>query len=78
MGVFVNKPGQIAGQSLINSTPNNVIDSCGKNLPTLDPFLWEKSKGMTDLGTLGGTCGFPNALNNRGQAGESSGLPRIG
>jgi probable HAF family extracellular repeat protein len=35
-------------------------------VPTIDPFLWENGK-MTDLGSLGGTNGFPVALNNRGQ-----------
>ena len=67
-GLFVNEGGQIAGWSLTNSTPNPVLDACGfgTTFPTQDPFLWEKG-GMIDLGTLGGTCGYPTALNNRGQ-----------
>lgn len=59
--ILVNNSGQIAGQSLINSTVN---PSTGQ--PTQDPFLWQKGK-MIDLGTLGGTLGFPTGLNNRGQ-----------
>jgi probable HAF family extracellular repeat protein len=58
---------QVAGDSLTNSIPNPVSDVCGSNLPTQEPFLWEKDKGMTSLGTLGGTCGSTFGLNNGGQ-----------
>jgi probable HAF family extracellular repeat protein len=61
IATLVNERGQIAGQSYTNSTPNPVT-----GLPTLDPFLWRNST-MLDLGTLGGTSGFPTALNSRGQ-----------
>jgi probable HAF family extracellular repeat protein len=73
---FVNERGQIAGTSYTNTTPNSVATLCGNGhvLPTQDPFLWEKDK-MTDLGTLGGTCGFPNALNRQGQVVGQSYLP---
>ncbi len=66
-GFFLNEHDQVTGYSYINSTPNSVADACGANVPTADPFLWDKSKGMTDLGTLGGTCGLPAAINNQGQ-----------
>jgi probable HAF family extracellular repeat protein len=59
--IFVNNSGQIAGQSLTNSVVN---PSTGQ--PTQHPFLWQKGK-MLDLGTIGGTLGFPTGLNNRGQ-----------
>lgn len=67
-GFLVNERGQVAGWSLTNSTPNPVLDSCGfgTTFPTQDPFLWENGS-MIDLGTLGGTCGYPTAINNRGQ-----------
>jgi probable HAF family extracellular repeat protein len=65
---LVNERGQIAGQSYTNDTPNPVT-----GLPTFDPFLWENGK-MIDLGTLGGTYGFPLALNNRGQVVGTSNL----
>jgi len=81
---LINERGQIAGFSFTNTTPNPVLDLCsfwGQNLPTLDPFLWEDGK-MIDLGTLGGTCGHANSLNNRGHvagfsylAGEQSCRP---
>jgi probable HAF family extracellular repeat protein len=67
--VSINERGQIAGQSYTNSAPNAVLDTCGGfgvNVPTEDPFIWKDGK-MTDLGTLGGTCGLVTAQNNRGQ-----------
>jgi len=66
---FINEHGQVAGASFTNTTVNPVLTTCTLyqlEIPTQDPFLWENGK-MTDLGTLGGTCGLPNALNNRGQ-----------
>jgi probable HAF family extracellular repeat protein len=59
---LVNERGQIAGTSYTSSK-----SSTGCFPMTTDPFLWEKSTGMIDLGTLGGTCGIPLALNNHGQ-----------
>jgi len=65
--IFVNDRSQVAGVAYTNSTPNPVT-----GVPTQDPFLWENGR-MKDLGTLGGTQGFVNAFNNRGQvAGESN------
>jgi probable HAF family extracellular repeat protein len=67
--IAINERGQIAGQSYVNSTANSVLDACGGfsvNVPTEDPFIWKNSK-MTDLGTLGGTCGFVSGQNDRGQ-----------
>ena len=58
---FVNRRGQVTGQSYTNTTPNP-----GTGLPTADPFLWENGT-MRDLGGLGGTFGNPTALNNRGE-----------
>lgn len=58
---FVNERSQIAGTSFLNSTANPVT-----GLPTQDPFLWENGS-MIDLGTLGGTFGIPNYLDNHGR-----------
>jgi len=63
---LVNESGQITGQSYTNSTPNSATDACGANVPTVEPFLWEHGF-MVPLGTLGGTCGFPLGMNDRGQ-----------
>jgi probable HAF family extracellular repeat protein len=72
----INNRGQIAGASFTNTTPSLVPNDCSlfsQNLPTEDPFLWDDGK-MIDLGTLGGTCGQSEALNNRGQVAGFSDL----
>jgi probable HAF family extracellular repeat protein len=61
VAVFVNRFGQIAGVSYTNTTPNPTTE-----LPTQDPFLWQSGQ-MTDLGTLGGTWGVVEWLNDLGQ-----------
>jgi probable HAF family extracellular repeat protein len=66
--LLVNERGQIAGQSYTNSAPNPVT-----GIPTLDPFHWHDGK-MFDLGTLGGSFGFPTSLNNLGQVVGQSNL----
>lgn len=58
--LYINESGQVAGASLTNSTPNSTT-----GYPTLDPFLWENGH-MKDLGSLGGTLGFVNGINNLG------------
>lgn len=59
--LYLNDRGQVAGMSYTSFIPNP-----DTGVPTLDPFLWENGK-MLDLGTLGGTLGFPTWLNKRGQ-----------
>ena len=65
----VNDQGQVAGFSYTNTAPNP-----NTGVPSQDPFLWERGK-MTDLGTLGGTYGVPNWLNNHGQVVGFSNMP---
>lgn len=72
---FINDSGQVAGMSYTNTTQNSVSDMCGTNLPTEEPFVWKKGKGIISLGTFGGTCGFPNSINNRGEIVGLSDLP---
>jgi probable HAF family extracellular repeat protein len=67
-GIFMNERGQIVGSSYKDSTPNLTT-----GFPTTDPFLWENGQ-ITDLGSLGGTNGGPNDLNNRGQVVGQSNL----
>ncbi len=72
--IAINERGQVIGISYTNSTPNQVMTPCSvAPIPTQDPFLWEKGT-MTDLGTLGGTCGFPFWINNKGQVVGTSDL----
>jgi probable HAF family extracellular repeat protein len=59
---FINDRGEVAGYSYTNATANQTT-----GVPTADPFLWTKSAGLMDLGSLGGTFGVPVGLNNRGQ-----------
>jgi probable HAF family extracellular repeat protein len=58
--LFVNDRGQVAGMSFTDT----VLNPSG--VPTEDPFFWENGK-MVDIGTLGGTSGYPLRMNNRGQ-----------
>lgn len=58
---YLNENGEAAGSSLTNSTPNATT-----GFPTVHPFLWSHGR-MHDIGTLGGTIGIDNALNNRGE-----------
>ena len=65
---LVNEKGQVTGISLTSFTPNSDNGAtCAANVPPQDPFVWEKSTGMVDIGSFGGTCGAPQAMNNRGQ-----------
>lgn len=68
LATYVNERGQVAGVSYTSATPS------ASGFPVMDPFLWTMEDGMIDLGSLGGTSGGPNALNNRGQVIGSSNL----
>lgn len=66
--VAINEHGAVTGPSYADSNPST---NCPWPLTT-HPFLVD-SHGMHDLGTLGGSCAFPNAMNNAGQvAGDSN------
>jgi probable HAF family extracellular repeat protein len=72
VALLVNDAGQIVGQSYTSgsSVPTAF---CNTEFPqTLHGFFWENGS-MTDIGTLGGSCAFTYAMNNRGQVvGQSS------
>jgi probable HAF family extracellular repeat protein len=60
-GFWVNDRGLIMGLS-----QNGLIDPI-TGLPEAIAVLWEKDGEIIDLGTLGGSFSFGNAMNNRGQ-----------
>jgi len=66
---LLNANGQVAGVSYTNTTANHTT-----GIPTQDPFFWETGNSMVDMGTLGGTLGYPNWLNDSGQAVGQSNL----
>jgi len=70
VAMAINDLGQVIGFSYTSSTPNQLPSPCSAVtnglIPTVDPFRWQNGK-MFDLGTLGGTCGIPEWINDRGQ-----------
>ena len=66
---FINARAQIAGASFTTTGAN---PTTGR--PTQHPFLWENGR-MRDLGSLGGTSGYPAALNDKGQVAGGMNLP---
>ena len=68
---IINDRGEVAGISFISFNAN---PSTG--VPTVDPFFWSPEDGkMTDLGGLGGTFGYVDWLNNKGQVVGASNTP---
>jgi probable HAF family extracellular repeat protein len=67
-GQYVNDGGHVAGFSFTNNIPNPTT-----GIPTVDPFFWDGRK-MRDLGTLGGTFGAVNDMNNKDQVIGTSNL----
>ena len=59
--MFVNDRGQIAGISYPDSNLSSGCDTAGNN----HVFLWENGQ-MKDLGTLGGSCSWPEGLSEQG------------
>jgi probable HAF family extracellular repeat protein len=74
--VLINQSGQVAGWSYTNLTPTQA-SGCTQNgfVLTTGSFIWDKEKGMVDLGTFGGTCTLTADLNEGGQVAGLSFLP---
>lgn len=63
---FINERGQVVGWSYTGSAPNT---SCPGVFPVATgSFMWDRSHGVQDVGTLGGTCTLVTGLNNYGTA----------
>jgi probable HAF family extracellular repeat protein len=60
--ILINERGQVVGHSYTASTQGSVCFPLATS-----SFLWEKGKGMVDLGGFGGTCTLAQDLNNQGQ-----------
>jgi probable HAF family extracellular repeat protein len=68
---LINQRGQVAGFSYTSSVPDPNV-----GLPPFHPFLWEKGKGIKDLGSFGGVqTASVNGLNERGEVVGGLNLP---
>jgi probable HAF family extracellular repeat protein len=73
IALMINEGGQIVGQSYTGDSVPPPSPTCGDFPLTLHGFFWENGN-MVDLGTLGGSCTFTYAFNNRGQVVGQSAL----
>jgi probable HAF family extracellular repeat protein len=67
---LINEAGQVVGWSYTGSTPlDPSLCLPGGAVLSLETgsFIWEKGKGMRDLGSFGGNCTIADDLNDRGQ-----------
>jgi probable HAF family extracellular repeat protein len=64
--ILINDRGQVIGNSYTSSAPSALCASAGFALTT-GSFIWDRQRGMRDLGSLGGTCTLVTDLNERGQ-----------
>jgi len=62
LAAHINEPGQVMGWSYTSTTQSGACSPFA-----LGSFIWEKEKGMTNVGSLGGTCTVAQDFNNRGQ-----------
>ncbi len=72
--LFINEPGQVVGISYTSSAPGACAGINGLALTT-NSFIWDAQRGMTDLGSLGGSCTVAAGLNNKGRVIAQSFLP---
>lgn len=65
IAAMINEPGHVVGWSYISSAPNA---NCSNQFAlAIGSFIWDKKTGMTDLGSLGGTCTLAADLNDKDQ-----------
>ena len=64
---LINNRGQVVGWSYTSAQHSDICALVYEFPLATGSFVWDKQKGMADLGTLGGTCTVARALNNHGQ-----------
>lgn len=62
LAALINERGQVMGWSYTSLTKEGVCFPLA-----IGSFIWEKEKGMRNLGNVGSTCTLAQDLNNRGQ-----------
>lgn len=70
--VLINENGEVVGWSYNSSS---AAPPCQPGFTlTAGSFVWDKDRGLRDIGGLGGSCTIATGLNNRGQVIGSSNL----
>jgi probable HAF family extracellular repeat protein len=59
--VRINDHGQIIGDSYLSTAPGACFGT------ETGAFIWDRTSGMVNLGSFGGSCTLANDLNNQGQ-----------
>ena len=65
--VLINERGQVVGWSYTNSEPSDICSAVYGFPVSTGSFVWEKTKGMVDIGGSGGSCTVATDLNDRGE-----------
>jgi probable HAF family extracellular repeat protein len=73
VAAFINESGQVLGWSYTSPTQASACNPYAA-VP-LGSFIWDRKRGMRNLGNFGGTCTFAYGLNNHAQVVGWSSLP---
>jgi probable HAF family extracellular repeat protein len=65
--IQINDRGQVIGNSYTSSAPGACGSPYGPIPLAMGAFIWDKNRGMVDLGSFGGTCTTAQAINESGQ-----------
>lgn len=64
---LINDRGQVVGWSYTSSDPSDICAAVYGFPISTGSFIWEKGKGMVDIGGLGGSCTVAADLNEKGE-----------
>jgi probable HAF family extracellular repeat protein len=70
LAALINESGQVVGWSYTSTTQPGACSPLASG-----SFIWDREKGMRNVGSFGGTCTFAYGLNNNGQVVGYSNLP---